>query len=139
MGLSLPVKLLVVFLVLMSKTGSQQYLIISLLRLAITRAYCSAKADLPALRAKAETPEGQAILQRLRYQLNAGDGRSMAKIFSDFTHAYMGGGYRHHTLSDPGVYTFSHVVGYGLLYQLTGEQIYADLGRVVGTRLCRSA
>ena len=87
------------------------------------------KADLPALRARAKTPEGQAILQRLRYQLNAGDGRSMAQVFSDFTHAYMGGGYRHHTLDEPGVYTFSHVVGYGLLYQLTGDQHYADLGR----------
>ena len=29
----------------------------------------------------------------------------------------------------PGVYTFSHVVGYGLLYQLTGDKKYADLGR----------
>ena len=32
-------------------------------------------------------------------------------------------------MNDPGVYTFSHVVGYGLLYQLTGDQLYADLGR----------
>ena len=53
------------------------------------------KADLPALRARAETPEGQAMLKRLRYQLNAGDGRSVAKVFSDFTHAYMGGGVYH--------------------------------------------
>ena len=27
------------------------------------------------------------------------------------------------------MYTFSHIVGYGLLYQLTGDQLYADLGR----------
>ena len=87
------------------------------------------RSDIPALRERAKTPEGQAIIKRLRYQLNAGDGRTPAIVYSDYTHAYMGGGYRSHNMSDPGVYTFSHVVGYGLLYQLTGEQLYADLGK----------
>jgi hypothetical protein len=86
------------------------------------------ESDLPKLRARAKTPEGQAILKRLRYLLDAGDGTGPAKVYSDATHAYMGGGYSHSTVDEPGVYTFSHVVGYGLLYQLTGEQKYADLG-----------
>ncbi len=33
------------------------------------------KADIPALRERAKTPEGQAILKRLRQQLNGSDGQ----------------------------------------------------------------
>jgi len=66
------------------------------------------EADIPALREKAKTPEGQAILKRLREQLDGGDGD---------------------TLNDPDRWTMSHVAGYGLLYVITGEQKYADLGR----------
>ena len=29
----------------------------------------------------------------------------------------------------PGVYTFSHAAGYGLLYQLTGDKKYAQFGK----------
>jgi hypothetical protein len=73
------------------------------------------KSDLPALRARAVTPEGQAILKRLRTVLGGGDkmparpGKSRG--FPD------------------GVYTISHAAGFGLLYQLTGERKYADRGR----------
>ncbi|MBD3334311.1 MAG: hypothetical protein GF355_02245 [Candidatus Eisenbacteria bacterium] len=86
------------------------------------------ESDLPKLRERAKTPEGQAILKRLRYLLNAGDGKGPARVYSKATHAYMGGGYSSTSVNEPGVYTFSHVAGYGLLYQLTGDKKYADLG-----------
>ncbi|MFW6106565.1 MAG: hypothetical protein ACOC8H_00220 [bacterium] len=83
------------------------------------------ESDLPALRKKMNTPEGQAILKRLREQLNGGDGKTMPGDMgagpgdgSEFEHAGAGS-----------TFTISHVAGYGLLYQLTGEQIYADLAR----------
>lgn len=85
--------------------------------------------DLPELRRKAQTPEGQAILKRLRFLLDGKDGETMTTIFSPATHAYMGGGYRHSVVDLPGVYTISHAAGYGLLYQLTGDKKYADFGR----------
>ncbi|MFO7900472.1 MAG: hypothetical protein R6X20_09540 [Phycisphaerae bacterium] len=73
------------------------------------------EADLADLRARAATPEGRAILERLKVVLGGGDtmpappGKS--RDFPD------------------GVYTMSHAAGFGLLHQLTGEQKYADLGR----------
>ncbi len=87
------------------------------------------KSDLPALRKRMKTPEGQAIIKRLRYLLNGSDGETMTKVFSDWTHAYMGGGYSKKTLDTPGAYTIGHAAGYGLLYQLTGEKKYAEFGK----------
>jgi len=87
------------------------------------------KSDLPALRKKAQTPEGQAILRRLRYLFDGKDGETMTTVFSKATHAYMGGGFDNSTINTPGVYTFSHAAGYGLLYQLTGEKKYAEFGK----------
>ncbi len=87
------------------------------------------QSDLPELRKRMETEEGQAILKRLRYLLDAEDGDSGPKVYTDYTKAYMGGGYLNLSSNEPGVYTFSHPAGYGLLYQLTGEQRYADLGK----------
>ena len=87
------------------------------------------KSDLPDLRKRAQTPEGQAILKRLRYLLDAGNGDGPAKVYSTATHAYMNGGYSNSVVDEPGVYTFSHVAGYGLLYQLTGDRKYAELGK----------
>jgi len=87
------------------------------------------QSDVPALRERMQTPEGQAILKRLRYLLDGADGDGPPKVYSAHTKAYMGGGYVNHIDNDPGIYTFSHVAGYGLLYQLTGEQRYADLGK----------
>nr|NIS54561.1 hypothetical protein [Phycisphaerae bacterium] len=84
---------------------------------------------LPALRKKAQTPEGKAIIKRLRYLLDGKDGDTMTNIFSEATHAYMGGGYKNTVVNKPGVYTFSHAAGYGLLYQLTGDKKYAEFGR----------
>jgi hypothetical protein len=87
------------------------------------------KSDLPALRKKAQTPEGQAILKRLRFLLDGKDGETMTTIFSPATHAYMGGGYKSTSVDTPGVYTMSHAAGYGLLYQLTGDKKYAQFGK----------
>lgn len=84
------------------------------------------KDQLPALRKKAETPAGQAILKRLRYLLNAGDGRTEALVFNHSTEAYS---VKDADVAAPGIYTFTHIVGYGLLYQLTGDTLYADLGK----------
>jgi len=66
------------------------------------------KSDIPALRKKAETPEGKAILARLRKQLNGSDGQSLNKRE---------------------MWTMSHVAGYGFLYTVTGDKRYADLGK----------
>ena len=87
------------------------------------------KTDLPALRAKMDTPEGQALLQRLRFLLNGSDGEGMPIHFNSVTAAYAAGEKRSVVVDSPGVYTFGHVVGYGLLYQLTGEARYAEWGR----------
>ncbi len=87
------------------------------------------KSDLPALRAKAKTPEGKAILKRLGVLLDGKEGKTMTTLFSKATHAYMGGGYKSTSVDTPGVYTISHAAGYGLLYQLTGEKKYAEFGR----------
>jgi len=87
------------------------------------------RSDLPALRKKAKTPEGQAIIKRLRYLLDGKDGETMTTVFSPATHAYMGGGYKSTSVDTPGVYTISHVAGYGMLYQLTGDKKYAEFGK----------
>ena len=79
------------------------------------------KGDLPALRKKAETPEGKAILRRLRVQLNGGDGESMPRIGGARGGGDEGG--------PAGVYSISHMAGFGLLYQLTGDKKYAELGK----------
>jgi hypothetical protein len=85
--------------------------------------------DLPALREKMQTPEGQAILKRLRYLLNGSDGEGMPIAFNPAKEAYADGGKKNSVRDTAGVYTFGHVAGYGLLYQLTGEQRYAEWGR----------
>jgi hypothetical protein len=77
------------------------------------------KGDLPELKRRAATPEGQAIIKRLRVLLNGSDGESMPKEYNT-------GGAKDLPL---GGYTMSHAAGFGLLYQLTGEKKYADLGR----------
>ena len=66
------------------------------------------KTDIPELRERAKTPEGQAILKRLREQLNGSDGES---------------------INDPEMWTMSHVAGFGFLYVITGDKKYADLGQ----------
>lgn len=85
------------------------------------------KADVPKLREKAKTPEGQAIVERLRYLLNGGDGESLPTVYSEADKAYDPDAKR--VFREPGAFTISHPVGYGMLYQLTGEQKYAELAK----------
>jgi hypothetical protein len=76
------------------------------------------RSDLPALRKKAQTPEGKAILKRLRLLLDGKSGETMTALFRS----------KDKTPQGPGVYTIGHAAGYGLLYQLTGEKKYARFG-----------
>jgi hypothetical protein len=80
-------------------------------------------ADVPRLKARAATPAGQAMLARLRDQL--GGGTALPAARQRATAAYGGGDGK---LPD-GAYTLAHGMGYGLLWQLTGERSYADLAR----------
>ncbi|MCC5830968.1 MAG: hypothetical protein JJU36_16100 [Phycisphaeraceae bacterium] len=82
------------------------------------------RSDLPELRRRAQAPEGQAILKRLREVLNGGDGRTMP---GNMGHGPRGGDFAH--AGAGGTFSISHVAGYGLLYQVTGDRHYADLGR----------
>ncbi len=81
--------------------------------------------DLEALRRRAKTDEGQAILKRLREQLNGSDGESMPTEYQTSTKAYQ------NARKDlpVGAYTLWHGAGFGFLYRITGEPKYADLGR----------
>ena len=86
------------------------------------------KPDLPALRERAKTPEGQAILKALRRQLNGSDGESMPPKFGVKGPVSKDGAGDHD--KDPwGTYTISHVAGFGFLYQITGDKKYAELGK----------
>ncbi|KPJ71924.1 MAG: hypothetical protein AMS14_08830, partial [Planctomycetes bacterium DG_20] len=83
------------------------------------------KADIPALRKKAGTETGKAILARLRVLLNGSDGESLPSVFNT-TPA------DNHDKSPkfkPGVFTTWHGAGYGFLHVVTGEKKYADLAR----------
>lgn len=83
------------------------------------------RSDLPSLRAKAATPEGRAILQRLRLLLDGADGEQMTTRFSAAATAYSG----QEEAPPLGTYTIGHAAGYGLLYQLTGDRKFAEFGR----------
>lgn len=66
------------------------------------------KSDIPMLREKAKTPEGQAILKRLRWTLDGANGE---------------------TPTPKERWTISTVAGWGFLYVITGEKKYAELGK----------
>lgn len=71
-------------------------------------------ADLPDLKKRAATPEGQAILKRLRHLLDGKNGETLLPTGQPE--------------KSVGRFTIGHAAGYGLLYQLTGEKKYADFG-----------
>jgi len=82
------------------------------------------KADVPALRAKAQTAAGKAIVARLRTLLG-NNGDSLPTTFNTTPP-------HNHNKSPkfpPGVFTTWHGSGYGMLYQLTGDRKYAELAR----------
>ena len=87
------------------------------------------RSDLPRLRQRAETPEGKAIVRRLRLLLNGGDGESMPTQYNPNRGKQSRDGSGASANAPAGMYTISHAAGFGLLYQLTGEKKYADLGR----------
>ena len=80
------------------------------------------KADLPEIRKRVATPEGKAIVKRLGLLLDGKDGKTLPAI-----------------IPKPGVgapnakhgeaLTLWHPAGYGMLYHLTGDKAYANLGK----------
>ncbi|GDY14694.1 hypothetical protein LBMAG53_35720 [Planctomycetota bacterium] len=85
------------------------------------------KGDVPALRQRAATPEGKAIIARLRHLLG-GNGETFPTWFSK-VNSHLPGPVPNESNHDPGSFSLDHAAGYGLLYQITGEQRYADFGR----------
>lgn len=81
------------------------------------------KSDLPEIKRRAATPEGQEIVAHLKATL--GGGEEMPKHFSKANKAYAN---IKESLPE-GTYTVSHAAGFGMLYQLTGDKKYAELGR----------
>lgn len=84
------------------------------------------RADIPALRQRAATPQGQQMVAHLKALL--GGGEAMPAEFSSdapvnsVNEAEVG---KHPV----GTFTMSHASGFGMLYVLTGEKRYADLAR----------
>lgn len=87
------------------------------------------KRDLAKIKENASTPEGRMIIARLRKQLNGSDGETMPISFNPLTGLQPDGSGEYVKNAPLGAYTYSHVAGYGMLYQLTGDKKYADLGR----------
>lgn len=87
------------------------------------------KSEIPQLRRRAQTPQGRAIVERLRFLLNEGDGRTLPERYNPLRERPPADGAGPTADSPPGMYTISHPAGYGMLYVLTGDQHYADLGR----------
>lgn len=81
------------------------------------------KDDLQALRKKATTPVGKAMVQRLKYLL--GGGEAMPAEFNPNPPLNIGP--KGPGQLKPGAFTVNHAAGFGLLYQLTGEKKYANL------------
>lgn len=73
--------------------------------------------DLPELKKRAETPEGKAIIKRLRFLLDGANGDTPPKKVE-----------KTGPEREIGSFTIGHAAGYGLLYLLTGEEKYARLG-----------
>jgi hypothetical protein len=85
------------------------------------------KSDVAELRRRAATPEGQAIVRRLRFLLNGGDGETMPTAKRPVDAAF--GDQSKPVPLPPGAYTIGHAAGYGMLYQLTGDKKFAELGK----------
>ncbi len=83
------------------------------------------RSDLPEIRRRANTPQGKRIVERLRKLLDGDDGDAMPVAYNSSTKAYQVKN-KEYPL---GSYTMSHAAGYGMLYQLTGDKKYAELGR----------
>ncbi len=80
------------------------------------------RSDLADIRRRAQTPEGKRIVAQLKKAL--GGGESLPEQFHPSRMPYQDA-----TNLPMGAYSISHAAGFGMLYQLTGDQKYADLGR----------
>jgi len=88
------------------------------------------KSDLPGLKERAKSPEGQAILKRLRFLLDGSGGEGMPTEFNPNKGKQPDGSGKFNDSAPEGkTYTLFHGAGFGFLWQLTGEKKYADLGR----------
>jgi len=88
------------------------------------------KADLPKLKDRAKTPEGQAILKRLRFLLDGANGETFPTEFNPNKGKQPDGTGKFNESAPLGkTYTIWHGAGYGFLYQITGEKKFAELGR----------
>jgi len=86
------------------------------------------KADLPRLRERAATPEGKAIVARLKELLGGGD--AMPTAFNPNTGPQKDGSGAFHSSAPVGkAYTLWHGAGFGMLWLLSGEKKHADLAR----------
>jgi hypothetical protein len=86
------------------------------------------KADIPALRAKAQTPEGRKMVAHLQ-QLLGNNGEELPRFDNIFP--------LNLTLdrTRKGHFTIGHPPGYGLLYTLTGDRKYAAMARTCLERM----
>jgi hypothetical protein len=75
------------------------------------------KSEIPELRKRAETPEGRAIVERLKFLLGSTDACPRKKIDA------------HHHRKAFDSWTLGHAMGYGLLYHLTGEKKYIAMSK----------
>lgn len=83
------------------------------------------KSDIAALRKRAETVGGKAILEHLRRMLDGKNGDTLPTVFNEVPPDN-----HDQTPSMPlGSFTTWHCAGYGLLYQVTGDAKYAALSR----------
>lgn len=90
------------------------------------------KTEIPAIRKRAETAEGKRMVERLRLLLDGKQGTSLpAKVNPPGNDAG----------KEPlgTVLTMFHPAGYGMLYHLTGDQAFADLGKQAMDLLLTSA
>ncbi len=85
------------------------------------------KADLPKIKERAAAPEGAAIVARLRFLLDGKTGDTFPTAFN--TNKPVNTGAKGSKELPVGAFTMGHAAGYAMLYQLTGEQKYADLSR----------
>jgi len=86
------------------------------------------KTDIAELRRRANTPQGKQIMARLRELL--GGGEEMPTEFNPNRGKQPDGSGQFHATAPVGkTYTLWHAAGFGTLYQVTGDEKYAELAR----------
>ncbi len=90
------------------------------------------KAELPAIKARAATEDGKRMVARLRFLLDGANGDKMPELFNDSPKVVTQDHSASNVQNAPHgkAFTLWHAAGYGMLFQLTGEKKYADLGRL---------